>query len=105
MSDVRGDDAGDLLYWELPVTELIHGRRARAPVSNNVVRMPVDLVVGQTRNLVPHHLRATHLAASRHDGRLVMYRLTDRGHHLTQAVLAPVLAATATAPEPEPEEN
>ncbi|MFK4547150.1 hypothetical protein RKD29_006746 [Streptomyces tendae] len=30
-----------------------------------------------------------------------MCRLTDRGHHLTQAVLAPVLAATAPAPEPE----
>ncbi|MFK4547151.1 hypothetical protein RKD29_006747 [Streptomyces tendae] len=49
MSDVRGDDAGDLLYRELPVAEFTHGRRAWGPVSNNVVRMPVDLLVDQTR--------------------------------------------------------
>ncbi|BBX19496.1 transcriptional regulator [Mycolicibacterium duvalii] len=51
-------------------------------------------VVGQAQNLVSHHLRQLKVAglvASRRDGRLVMYRLTDRGRDLTSAVLGPRL--------------
>lgn len=47
-------------------------------------------VVGAAQNLVSHHLRqlrAAGLVISRRDGRLVMYRLTERGLALTAAVL------------------
>jgi ArsR family transcriptional regulator, lead/cadmium/zinc/bismuth-responsive transcriptional repressor len=47
-------------------------------------------VVGQSQNLVSHHLRqlkAAGLVVSRRQGKLVMYRLTDRGHVLAAAVL------------------
>ncbi|WP_234325621.1 metalloregulator ArsR/SmtB family transcription factor [Streptomyces sp. NRRL S-146] len=49
-------------------------------------------VVDQAQNLVSHHLRRLRtagLAASRCEGRLVMYHLTDRGKALTEAVLPP----------------
>ncbi len=49
-------------------------------------------VVGQAQNLVSHHLRQLKVAGmvcSRRSGRLVMYRLTDRGAALTRAVVAP----------------
>ncbi|MET9817305.1 metalloregulator ArsR/SmtB family transcription factor [Streptomyces sp. NPDC006386] len=54
-------------------------------------------VVGQAQNLVSHHLRqlrAAGLAASRREGRLVMYHLTDRGKALAEAVLPPAPAET-----------
>ncbi|MEU0042806.1 ArsR/SmtB family transcription factor [Streptomyces werraensis] len=129
MSDAHRDDACDLLCLDLPVAESIRTRMPEQPVLQDVAatvkalgdptRLKVatalaaggelcvcDLawIVGQAQNLVSHHLRqlrAAGLAASRRDGRLVMYRLTDRGRHLTQAVLTPALAATA----PESEEN
>lgn len=47
-------------------------------------------VVGQSQKLVSHHLRQLKIAglvSSRRQGRLVMYRLTDRGRALTAAVL------------------
>lgn len=47
-------------------------------------------VVGQAQNLVSHHLRQLKIAAmvsSRRQGRLVMYRLTERGRALTAVVL------------------
>lgn len=47
-------------------------------------------VVGQSQNLVSHHLRQLKIAglvSSRRQGRLVMYQLTDRGRTLTAAVL------------------
>lgn len=47
-------------------------------------------VVGAPQNLVSHHLRQLKVAdmvVSRRNGRLVMYRLTDRGRGLTAAVL------------------
>ncbi|WP_067813718.1 ArsR/SmtB family transcription factor [Nocardia inohanensis] len=53
-------------------------------------------VVGQAQNLVSHHLRQLKIAglvAARRQGRLVMYRLTPRGHALVEAVTA--LSATA----------
>ncbi|MEV5453818.1 metalloregulator ArsR/SmtB family transcription factor [Streptomyces sp. NPDC052535] len=131
MSDAHGDDACDLLCLDLPVAESIRGRMPEQPALEEMAaaakalgdptRLKVaaalaaggelcvcDLawVVGQAQNLVSHHLRqlrAAGLATSRRDGRLVMYRLTDRGYHLAQAVLVPALATTA--PEPESEEN
>lgn len=48
-------------------------------------------VVGAPQNLVSHHLRLLKIAgmvSSRRNGRLVMYRLTERGRTLTTAVLA-----------------
>ncbi|WP_016699755.1 ArsR/SmtB family transcription factor [Actinoalloteichus spitiensis] len=57
-------------------------------------------IVGQARNLVSHHLRqlkAVGLVTSRRDGKLVMYRLTERGHILVGVILgAEPLAPTAT---------
>lgn len=47
-------------------------------------------VVGQAQNLVSHHLRQLKTAgmvSARRSGRLVMYRLTERGLALTNAVL------------------
>lgn len=55
----------------------------------------VAWVVGQSQNLVSHHLRQLRVAgvvSSRRDGRLVMYRLTDQGRALTSAVVAPAAA-------------
>lgn len=45
-------------------------------------------ICGCSQNLVSHHvrvLRSAGLAASRRDGKLVMYRLTDTGHRLLAA--------------------
>ncbi|MEU0498607.1 metalloregulator ArsR/SmtB family transcription factor [Mycobacterium sp. NPDC006124] len=53
-------------------------------------------VVGLSQGLVSHHLRQLKNAAlvsSRRQGKLVMYRLTERGHQLTAAVLTGVSAA------------
>ena len=51
-------------------------------------------VVGLSQNLVSHHLRQLKVArmvSSRRDGRLVMYRLTERGRMLTAAVMGIVV--------------
>ena len=48
-------------------------------------------VTERAENLVSHHartLRALGLAASRRDGKMVLYRLTDTGRALLNAVLA-----------------
>jgi ArsR family transcriptional regulator, lead/cadmium/zinc/bismuth-responsive transcriptional repressor len=48
-------------------------------------------VAERAENLVSHHLRALRslgLADSRRDGKMVLYRLTDRGRALLQAVVA-----------------
>ena len=47
-------------------------------------------VLGRAENLVSHHaraLRAIGLAASRRDGKMVLYRLTDTGRSLVDAHL------------------
>ncbi|MFC4565181.1 ArsR/SmtB family transcription factor [Nocardiopsis mangrovi] len=49
-------------------------------------------VCGASKNLVSHHvrqLRIAGLAASRRDGKLVMYRLTDTGTTLLATLIAP----------------
>jgi len=46
-------------------------------------------VVGQSQNLVSHHLRqlkTAGLVTSRRQARMVMYQLTERGRSLTEAV-------------------
>lgn len=48
-------------------------------------------VTERAENLVSHHarvLRSVGLAASRRDGKMVLYRLTDAGHRLLTAVMA-----------------
>lgn len=55
-------------------------------------------VVGQAQNLVSHHLRQLKIAgmvSARRDGRLVMYRLTERGRTLTAVVLGDGLTVAA----------
>lgn len=47
-------------------------------------------VMGQAQNLVSHHLRQlknSGLVSSRRSGKLVMYRLTERGNRLATVVL------------------
>lgn len=54
-------------------------------------------VVEQSQNLVSHHLRQLKVAGlvtSRRQGRLVIYRLSDRGRVLTEAVMSPSTPAT-----------
>ncbi|MGA5191435.1 ArsR/SmtB family transcription factor [Streptomyces griseoincarnatus] len=117
------DDSCDLLCLDLPVAEAIRSRMpplpgleaaaAAAKALADPTRLKVaaalaeggelcvcDLawVIGQAQNLVSHHLRQLRqagLAASRRQGRLVMYTLTDRGRTLTHAVLDP---APTTSP-------
>ena len=53
-------------------------------------------VSARAENLVSHHLRALRsagLAGSRRDGKMVLYRLTERGRTLLDAVLAAEQAA------------
>lgn len=116
------DDSCDLLCLDLPVAEAIRSRMpllpgletaaAAAKALADPTRLKVaaalaeagelcvcDLawVIGQAQNLVSHHLRQLRqagLAASRRQGRLVMYTLTDRGRALTHAVLAPAPTAS-----------
>ena len=50
-------------------------------------------IAGRQDKIVSHHLRqlrAAGLAISRKDGRMVLYRLTDRGRELLAVVIAPV---------------
>ncbi|WP_096505325.1 ArsR/SmtB family transcription factor [Mycobacteroides stephanolepidis] len=55
-------------------------------------------VVGQGQGLVSHHLRQLKTAGmvfSRRQGRLVIYRLTERGRVLTETVVASVGTAAS----------
>ncbi|MEO3760749.1 metalloregulator ArsR/SmtB family transcription factor [Mycobacterium sp. B14F4] len=114
MTEVAGD-ACDLLCLDLPYAEEI---RAALPAAARVedaaaaarslgdpTRLTIaaalldgdemcvcDMawVVGQSQNLVSHHLRQLKVAGmvtSRRQGRLVIYRLSDRGRVLTEAVM------------------
>ncbi|MGW3866032.1 ArsR/SmtB family transcription factor [Streptomyces sp. NPDC005047] len=113
-------DACDLLCLDLPVAEDIRSRMPHLPNLEDAAeaakaladptRLKVaaalaaggelcvcDLawVVGQAQSLVSHHLRTlrtSKLAASRREGRLVMYTLTERGRALLEALLIPAAA-------------
>ncbi|GAB3259379.1 hypothetical protein GCM10027456_38830 [Kineosporia babensis] len=61
-------------------------------------------VCGLAQNLVSHHarnLRSAGVAASRRDGRLVMYRLTPTGQTLLQALLPEVVLLAPEAADLE----
>lgn len=59
-------------------------------------------VVGMPQGLVSHHLRQlknASLVSSRRQGKLVMYRLTERGRQLTDSVLTGVGLTLRTEPD------
>jgi DNA-binding transcriptional ArsR family regulator len=113
-------DSCELLCLDLPQAEAVRARvpddddvrlaadRARALADPTRLRIARALAVGDelcvcdlawvcsaSQNLVSHHvrqLRTAGLAASRREGKLVMYRLTDAGHALLALLL----------PDPEP---
>jgi DNA-binding transcriptional ArsR family regulator len=110
------DDRCDLLCLDLEKAEAIRGRRLDTAVATRVAaeakafadptRLTLaaalseggelcvcDLawVLERAENLVSHHvraLRAAGLVSCRRDGKMVMYRLTARGHELLSLALA-----------------
>ncbi|MEU0124271.1 metalloregulator ArsR/SmtB family transcription factor [Streptomyces albidoflavus] len=122
MSADRADSC-DLLCLDLPVAEGIRARMPQLPdleqaaaaakaladptrlkvaaalaEGGELCVCDVSWVAGQAQNLVSHHLRQLRtagLAASRRDGRLVMYTLTDRGRLLLQTLLGTTAAKPA----------
>lgn len=110
------DDRCDLLCLDLEKAERLRTRRldgeaanrlaARAKALSDPTRLTIavalaggdelcvcDLawVTERAENLVSHHartLRSLGLAVSRRDGKMVLYRLTDAGRALLDAVLA-----------------
>ena len=108
-------DACDLLCLDLPLAEDLRGRRlgleaattlaAQAKALGDPTRLLIagalreagelcvcDLswIVERAENLVSHHvrtLRTAGLVASRRDGKMVMYTLTERGAALLGTVL------------------
>ena len=112
---VPGSDTCDLLCLDLPKAESLREARPstelleRAAHSAQALADPTRLLVAVTLRdggelcvcdiawvaersdkLVSHHvrqLRASGLVASRRDGKMVMYQLTERGRALLAAVL------------------
>jgi DNA-binding transcriptional ArsR family regulator len=110
------DDRCDLLCLDLEKAERLRVQRLDGEVANGLAaqakaladptRLTIAAALGATdelcvcdlawvteraENLVSHHaraLRAIGLAASRRDGKMVLYRLTDTGRNLLDAVLA-----------------
>jgi DNA-binding transcriptional ArsR family regulator len=110
------DDRCDLLCLDLEKAERLRHERldgelavrraARARALSDPTRLTIAAALAATdelcvcdlawvterpENLVSHHartLRALGLAASRRDGKMVLYRLTDTGRALLNAVLA-----------------
>lgn len=115
------DDRCDLLCLDLPKAERLRGQRletgaaadlaAHAKALSDPTRLMIAAALGAgdelcvcdlswvcelAENLVSHHARALRgagLASSRRDGKMVLYRLTDRGHDLLDALLADVRVA------------
>ncbi|MEX1162214.1 MAG: metalloregulator ArsR/SmtB family transcription factor [Nitriliruptor sp.] len=110
-----GADACELLCLDLPHAESVRGslpepgRLERAAADARALSDPTRLrvaaalaagdelcvcdlawVCGSTQNLASHHvrqLRTAGLATSRREGKMVMYRLTERGLALLEVVL------------------
>jgi DNA-binding transcriptional ArsR family regulator len=110
------DDRCDLLCLDLPKAEALRASRLleerarvlaeRAKALGDPTRLTIATALAQTdelcvcdiawvcerpENLVSHHLRAlrnTGLVASRRDGKMVMYTVTDAGRALLAAVHA-----------------
>jgi DNA-binding transcriptional ArsR family regulator len=108
------EDRCDLLCLDLPKAEALRGQRLpddrarlladRAKALGDPTRLTIAAALAATdelcvcdlawvteraENLVSHHLRALRsagLAASRRDGKMVMYALTDGGRALLGAV-------------------
>jgi DNA-binding transcriptional ArsR family regulator len=111
-----GDDRCDLLCLDLEKAERLRVQRidgelaerlaAQAKALSDPTRLTIAAALAATgelcvcdlawvteraENLVSHHartLRTIGLAASRRDGKMVLYRLTDTGRTLLDAVLA-----------------
>jgi DNA-binding transcriptional ArsR family regulator len=114
-------DRCDLLCLDLPKAEALRsealsgdaavGAAARAKALADPTRVALAAVLGRTDelcvcdlawisgrsdNLVSHHLRALRaagLAASRRDGKMVLYSLTDAGRVLLSAALGEAMTA------------
>ena len=110
-----GDDRRDVLCLDVPKAEELRRQQlpagvveaaasgARALADPTRLRLAASLrdggelcvcdlawISGRPQNLVSHHLRALKregLAASRRDGKIVFYALTDSGAELLQSVL------------------
>ncbi len=117
-----GDDRCDLLCLDLEKAERLRVQRldgdlaerlaAQAKALSDPTRLTIAVALAATEelcvcdlawvteraeNLVSHHaraLRAIGLAASRRDGKMVLYRLTDTGRSLIDAHLAVIQART-----------
>lgn len=114
------DDRCDLLCLDLPRAERIRSTldpdalrigAARAKALGDPTRLmiaaallgggelcvcDVGWITGKADNLVGHHLRALRaagLAASRRDGKVVLYALTREGRTLVEAHFSPARAA------------
>jgi ArsR family transcriptional regulator, lead/cadmium/zinc/bismuth-responsive transcriptional repressor len=111
-------DTCDLLCLDLPHAEAVRAQlagedearvlanQAKALGDPTRLRIAAALQLGEelcvcdlawitelSQNLVSHHvrvLRTADLAASRRNGKLVMYRLTEAGHRLLAAVIGSV---------------
>jgi DNA-binding transcriptional ArsR family regulator len=120
MVGVVPDDRCDLLCLDLPKAEALRAERldetaarrlaARARALSDPTRLTLAAALGasdelcvcdlawvseRAENLVSHHLRilrAAGLVASRRDGKMVMYSLTDAGRSLLATVLDEVTA-------------
>jgi len=118
-----GEERCDVLCLDLPKAEMLRRRRlsaaaaevaaarARALADPTRLSLAVSLrdggelcvcdlawISGRTQNLVSHHLRALKqegLAASRRDGKIVFYSLTDVGAKLLDRVLGAAAASRA----------
>jgi ArsR family transcriptional regulator, lead/cadmium/zinc/bismuth-responsive transcriptional repressor len=119
------DDRCDLLCLDLATAERLRVRRlddaladsaaGRAHALSDPTRLTIaaalaeaselcvcDLawIVERAQNLVSHHvrtMRAHGIVRSRREGKMVMYRLTDEGRALLEAVLPPAATTTARA--------
>lgn len=122
------DEHCDLLCLDLPHAEQVRARlagetglapaaeRAKALADPSRLRVALALaaggemcvcdlawVCGFSQNLVSHHVRALRnagLAASRRDGKLVMYQLTPPAHALLELLLAASTPAASTPADP-----
>jgi DNA-binding transcriptional ArsR family regulator len=115
------DDRCELLCLDLERAERLRRNRAEpaslevaaaaAKALGDPTRLAIAAVLGETdelcvcdvswvmeraENLVSHHLRqlrSAGLVASRREGKMVMYSLTDRGRELLRSTLARTVAA------------
>ena len=111
------DERCDLLCLDLPKAEQLRARRLgferadrlarQAKALSDATRLTLTVALAEggelcvcdlawilerAENLVSHHLRALRaegLVSSRREGKMVMYRVTERGRELLEATLAP----------------